>query len=358
MPEKLTVWCPWPEKKKLPSRIGRILEAVLDGTEHLLATDPSRMPENTGRILFCIVLDRTGMNPEYYRMLRLIRSDPVLLEGCLAGIIVDGKGELYTKAVARELVFSANMSGCAFVGRPLVEATGNLNNFTNLARSLSCSLEEAYRTAAEELISRLTAPAETKPVKEPEILALHASNRSTSNTLALWQKVREGLTGCRITEIGLRNGAVEDCAGCHFRTCLHYGEQGSCFYGGVIAEDVYPAIGRADALMLICPNYNDAVSANITAFINRMSAMYRKRYFYDKALFAIIVSGYSGSDLVAGQLIAAMAMNKSFYLPPRFCLMASANDAGTVLTLPGIRKRIQGFREQMQEYLKTYRSGV
>ena len=37
---------------------------------------------------------------------------------------------------------------------------------------------------------------------------------------------------------------------------------------------------------------------------------------------ALIVSGYSGGDLIARQLISGLNMNKSFYLPPRFCMQA------------------------------------
>ena len=88
--------------------------------------------------------------------------------------------------------------------------------------------------------------------------------------------------------------------------CLHFGERGKCFYGGPIVESVYPGIQWADGILLLCPNYNDALSANLTAFINRLTALFRTTRFYDKALFAIIVSGYSGSDLIAGQLITAL----------------------------------------------------
>lgn len=85
---------------------------------------------------------------------------------------------------------------------------------------------------------------------------------------------------------------------------------------------------RADGVVMLCPNYNDALSANLTAFINRLTALFRQTRFYDKALFALVVSGYSGSDLVARQLISAMNMNKSFYLPGRFALLETANDPG------------------------------
>ena len=60
------------------------------------------------------------------------------------------------------------------------------------------------------------------------------------------------------------------------------------------------------------------------------------------------VSGYSGSDIVAEQLIAALNMNKTFYLPPRFALLETANNAGQALTLPGIEERIRGFAENIR----------
>ena len=91
---------------------------------------------------------------------------------------------------------------------------------------------------------------------------------------------------------------------------------------------------------MLCPNYNDALSANLTVFINRLTALFRQTRFYDKALFALVVSGYSGSDLVARQLISAMNMNKSFYLPGRFALLETANDPGEAMGLPGVRDRV------------------
>ena len=177
---------------------------------------------------------------------------------------------------------------------------------------------------------------------------LHASSHKTSNTFALWNTVREGLPDFSITEIGLRNGTLSDCSGCPYKMCLHFGEQESCFYGGVMVEDVYPAVKQADGLVMLCPNYNDALSANLTAFINRLTALFRTTRFYDKALFSIVVSGYSGSDIVAQQLIAALNMNKTFYLPGRFAMMETANDAGTALKLPGIDTRIRRFTSDIR----------
>ena len=71
----------------------------------------------------------------------------------------------------------------------------------------------------------------------------------------------------------------------------------------------------------------------------------------DKALFALVVSGYSGSDLVARQLISAMNMNKSFYVPGRFALLETANDPGEAMGLPGVRDRLDRFADHMLEVL-------
>lgn len=168
----------------------------------------------------------------------------------------------------------------------------------------------------------------------------------------LWSQVREKLEGrCAIREIGLRNGTLSDCSGCPYTMCLHFGEQGGCFYGGVMQDEVYPAVRTADALVLLCPNYNDALSANLSAFINRLTALFRQTRFYHKAVFAIVVSGYSGGDVVARQVIAAMNMNKSFYLPQHFALIETANNPGQALALPGIQERLERFGRNILDTL-------
>jgi multimeric flavodoxin WrbA len=132
---------------------------------------------------------------------------------------------------------------------------------------------------------------------------------------------------------------------------MHYSQKSSCYYGGTIVEEVYPAIEACDALVMLCPNYNDAIGANLTAFINRLTALFRKRQFYDKYLFAVIVSGYSGSDIVAQQLIDSLNMNKTFLLPSHFALMETANNPGSIREVDGIEDTAQGFAENMKRYL-------
>lgn len=296
------------------------------------------------RILFAFCLSAAGINLEYYRLLEHLRKYPGCLTGSVAGIIVDGGGEFYTKAIARRFAFSANMAGCTFPGRALVEATGNLDNFHVLSNVSGMSLSEVYSDQVHALIERVLTFNDPVQSGRLKVLAVHASSRKTSNTLLLWDKVKSSLSKrCDITEISLRNGQVYDCRGCSYETCLHFGETGSCFYSGVITEQVFPAILEADVLVLICPNYNDSVSANLIAFINRLTALFRSNSFSEKRIYALIVSGYSGGDIIAEQLIGALSFNKSFILPPSFAMAETANDPESILLVDDIDEKARLF---------------
>ena len=333
----------------LAGRLGGTLSAALEGRAvRFFGGSP---PLEGRRVLFAFSLPESGFNLSLHSLLAWLREHPGCLAGSVGGVVIDGAGDLYTKAAGRELVLAASLADCAFPGRPLVEATGSLRNFAVQAQNAGCSLEEAYRLAVRDLADRVLDFAPPRRAR-PEVLVLHASSHRTSNTLALWNRCRALLGDCcRFTEIGLRNGTLEDCGGCPYTMCLHYGEREDCFYGGVMVQEVYPAIQRADAVVLLCPNYNDALSANLTAAVNRLTALYRAASFEDKAVFAIVVSGYSGGDIVASQVVSALCMNKGFWLPPRSILLETANSAGEALALPGIDGRLQRFAQTIQDAL-------
>lgn len=317
---------------------GSVIRRPEDGMEDL----------QNRRLLFAVALDPSGCNLAYYGMLRALRGSDTLLRGSVAGVIVTGVGEFYTKDVARDMVFAANQAGCAFLGRPLVEATGSLRNFRIQAQIGGVDEKTAFRLAVRELIARLDGWRPLPPVRR--VLALHASQCSTSNTLALWELVKAGLpSDLGVQEICLRNGTMADCNGCSYTACLHFGEQGGCFYGGPMVDEVYPAVRKCDALVMLCANYNDALAANLTACVNRLTALFRQTRMYDKRIFGLIVSGYSGGDLLARQLISALNMNKSFYLPPRFSLLETANERGSLVKLPGIEAQAAAFARHIAE---------
>ena len=148
-----------------------------------------------------------------------------------------------------------------------------------------------------------------------------------------------------VPEISLRNGSMTDCRGCRYEECLHFGENDGCFYGGIMTEQVYPAIINCDALVMICPNYNDAIGANLTAFINRLTAIFRTHDFSKKRIYALVVSGYSGSDIVAEQVIGAINFNKAFIMPGHFCLTETAHEPRSILKVPDIDRKAARFAQ-------------
>ena len=58
------------------------------------------------KLLFALPLGEDGVNLEYVRMLARLRREPGLMEGCTAGLLVDGAAPLYTKSAAAELTLS------------------------------------------------------------------------------------------------------------------------------------------------------------------------------------------------------------------------------------------------------------
>lgn len=345
------------------ARIQQVLAQALQGQAYTLYENESEFisscrpcPEGLPcqALLFAVALPPGGMTCSYVRLISWLATHSLCLQGWCGAVLIDGPGEWFTKKIGRELIFLANQAGCTFPGKPLVEATGSLYNFNTQAAVQGVTNWQAYTASAARLVRKVCAFAEAmqkaagKPIRR--ILVLHASSRRTSNTLLLWEMVRRHLHGAiDVEEISLRNGAVIDCRGCSYEACRHFGEQGECFYGGVIVEKVYPAIRAADAVMLICPNYNDAVSANLTAFFNRLTALFRLEFdsFAQKYVYALVVSGYSGGDMVAEQVIDAMNCNKNFSLPGQFAMLETANDPQSILQCEGIEKRAVQMAERL-----------
>lgn len=317
-------------------------------TEYALKDLPHRFlssdaPLQNRRTLFALAADEGGMDVPTLRLLRRLRTEAGAMAGSFGAVIADGTGELYTKQLAQDMVLAANSAGCAFLGKPLLEGTGSLYNQHILAKQRGLSLEETYFVRARELAERLERFA-PPTFSRPRLLVLHSSEQGRSGTLWMGQEVCRRLAdACEITEISLQNGTIHDCRGCSYKTCLHFAESGSCFYGGAISETVLPAIGECDAMLFLCPNYNDAVSANISALFNRLTSLLLQSSLHDKYLFGIVVSGYSGGDLVARQLLGAMCLNKTAMLPPEFCLLRTANDLATLQAASDIGDALERF---------------
>lgn len=289
--------------------------------------------------LFFIELDEIGENDTANMLLKTeIKKKneglPTLFQNSVAALIVVSASELFTKTYAKKFIFLANQMGCEFIGHPLVERVKDRINFKTWSKVVDKPLEVIEQIQIEKLIERLS---DYKLIKKSQlnVLVLHAGHKALSNTLMLWDHIKhklpaEDLDRMVIEELHVEEGKITDCYGCGFETCTYYSMEKSCFYGGFVVAELFPLIEHADLVVWICPNYNDAISAKLMAVINRLTALYRKISFNDKYIMGIVVSGNSGCDTVASQLIGALNINKGFRLPPVFASMSIANDPGEI----------------------------
>lgn len=336
----------------LPEKPSPFLKKMIDyATEDInynTIDDFNNIPNLKGKkLIFAIELPITGisnnLNKFFITLMNRGKDSLINSEGI---VLIHTNYQLFTKTCAQHIIFQSNLLGLRFPGRPIVEATGNLDNFIPLIKVYNMTTEEICFMQCRQLGERFIKD-NPKRIETPKILTLHSSNWNTSNSLLLWDMVKSNLSVDNIHEINVGNGNIVDCAGCPYTTCKHYGQQTKCFYGGIIVEEIYPQLLEADSVIFICPNYNDMLSANLVAVINRLTALFRKKKFYDKNLFSIIVSGHSGSDALAKQLISALNINKTFRLPPYFSLMATANDKGAIKNVPNIVDKAREFADNI-----------
>ncbi len=287
-------------------------------------------------------LDILGDNCQMHQILeRYLKRSKSALAGVKCGFCLASDSIYHTKDYAKRLAFVLNMHGAHFNGHALFEVVEDYKNFKTWQKVYGTSLQAVCR-------QRLAAFHESlsynKPLKRTKIVALHASERLKSNTLTLWEMVHAKIDArFHIKTLHIENGEIIDCKGCDFKTCLHFAEKNSCYYGGQVTKELLPAIEWADIVVWICPNYNDAVSAMHTALINRLTVLYRKMSLSDKQFYGIVVSANSGSDVVATQLIDALNFNKGFMLPPHAMLCETANDPAAILKVADIELKAEQF---------------
>ena len=334
--------------------LSKMIDEVTAHTNYTLVQDSKNIPDLQNKIIIfaCenIDIDCDIAMLEFFSKL-YEKGDNCLL-GSVAGVLVHSNTEQGTKRTSQDIIYLANNLGCAFIGHSVVEATSTLRNFVTWKKTVNLPLKQICLNMCAKLRDRLL---EYDPIiiYHPKILVLYSSPNKTSNTMDLWHMTSKHLPNYNIKELQIENGEVVDCKGCAYKLCTYYGNENKCFYGGAMIHDVLPSIEEADAIIWLCPNYNDAIASNLTAVINRLTVLYRKIDFYDKTIFAVVVSGNSGSDSISKQLIGALNINKGFRLPPYFALMAIANDPGEIFNIPDINEKTKVFAENIKKEIKA-----
>lgn len=304
------------------------------------------------KILFALELGFTGFDLSMLKFFDSLKNEGNdVFYGATAVLLIHSSSELGTKGAAQDIVFMANNMGCNFIGHPLLEATYSLNNFLTWQKTLHMPLKDISIQLSNNLGKRLYEYTNIKDDKTKNITVLYSSPHKVSNTLQLWRMTSKHLSNFTVNEIQIDNGKILDCKGCSYKLCLHYGKQNSCFYGGFMTQNILPAIEKADSLVWLCPNYNDAIAANLTATINRLTVLYLKTGFHNKSIFGVVVSGNSGSDSVAKQLIGALNLNKGFRLPPYALITETANDPNSIFKINNIKDKAELFAKYISDGL-------
>ncbi|MCI1945999.1 flavodoxin family protein [Clostridium luticellarii] len=342
--EELNVICP---NDKISDQLKKMLMSFIKEFDTVYyITDIHYIDLRNKKILFAVELNDICFDiPMLNFFSNLDSKSNRIFQGSTAALLIHSSSELGTKQAAQDIIFMANNMGCNFMGHPLVEATSSLKNFLTWQKSLKLPLEKICVNLSSQLGKRLAEY--SPPPSGKKLTVLYSSPHKISNTLDFWHLTSKYLKEISIEELQIENGKILDCKGCHYKLCLHYGKQNSCFYGGFMVENVLPSIESSDAVVWLCPNYNDSIGANLTATINRLTVLYHKISFYNKSLFGIIISGNSGSDSVAKQLIGALNINKGFRLPPNSIITETANDPGAIFNIPEIEAKAKAFADNI-----------
>lgn len=301
-------------------------------------------------LLLVVESDEYGFDRSVMDFLRIMdRRCPTFWDESVVGLLVCSSSIDFTKSQSNHLIYLLNRRGAAFPGHPVVEVIEGLMNFRTWQNHLALPREEILHMQLHRLLSRISQTAETQPWRcgATNILVVHASDRSRSNTWTLWQMVRQKLNdqGFKpiIVELDFSGQYIDDCSACSFERCLAFGQINSCLHQDQVSRELYSALQQASDVVWLAPNYNDALSGRLSSIINRLSAPYRQNPFYDKRTHSIVVSGNSGCNSVHSQLIGALTVNKGFLLPPKATLSAIANDPRDVLSYPHIEELAERF---------------
>jgi len=304
-----------------------------------------------GKVIFVMDLNSIGVNNKAIELLEILvdNFDSDSFRDVVAAVFIKSKSELYTKSFSRKFILICNSVGISFIGHSVIEATASLDNYLMWQKTIDKTTREIALDMCLKQANRLR-EYESITCDKPKVLVLHASSHENSNTMMLWHKIKEKINyelsdklDIDIDELHVEDGTVLDCKGCDFTTCMHYAQTRSCFYGGPMVKEILPKVEKADILIFIAPNYNDSISAKLMAVVNRLTVLYRIMSFNNKKIYGVIVSGNSGSDCVAMQIIDALNINKGFHLPPNFTIMETANDPKAILDVKNLDSDIEKF---------------
>lgn len=336
------------QAKNLSPKTEKLLRAHFSDYERMSPRDALLSQRPFSRVLLCASLNETGYDRHLLDLLHRAEGAR-LFEDTVAGVVVESPGPLYTREAGVQLLYHANRLGARMPGRSLVEATPGLENLVPLSRPLGKSPEDILSAQLKGLHERMGTSRQTSAQRRLSVWTI--GKPDTSATLAVWDMIRPHLNGIEIDLLSFGQENIRDCRGCAYELCKKMGEETRCIYEDYVVKEMYPSIERSDGILILTPNYNDMLPANFVSSINRLTALFRKRKFFDKSLFSLIVTGHSGAELLSRQLIGALHINKTFALPPRFTWEVRAHNRDAVRENRELPQQAEAFAKRIVAYL-------
>ncbi len=340
-------------------RMKSVLTRGLKDCPHRIISDTA-FSGTASQLLFAVPLGPDGINYAYLRFLSQLRQGLIHLKGCVAGMVIQSEADLYGKALGAEFALALSMAGCGLVGHPLIEGilppTDPFREETDLIFHTESNPMSELLSAIGHLAERIMGPVFrgksplTGRPSLPKLLCVHPYFVDGSNAYHLWDELKRRLVPfMQYKELCLSRESTTLCPSCQF----HYGKKvdPSSYYGSPLTQETLKDVEEADALLMVVPNIHNSLPAVQLAFIQQLSALCRHKDFSEKAVYALIVSPFSGGDMVAQQLISALSLENSFYLPPNFAMMEVASLPSEILSLPDIELRMDRFSHGVLELL-------
>src|SRR5699024_2269868 len=115
-----------PEKPSL--LLEEMIQTVLQNVNYRTISNTVSIGDlRNKKILFAIELSEIGSSNNLNNIfLELYKQGKNSLLASEAALIIRSNHTMFTKTLAQSIIFLANNLGCSFIGRPLVEATKNL----------------------------------------------------------------------------------------------------------------------------------------------------------------------------------------------------------------------------------------
>lgn len=338
-------------------RLKLVLKKALQGEKYDLVTDLGQV-HLPCRLMIAFSVGQEGFNLAYLKFLALLRSGAVSLKNSVAGMVLDAVSPLYGKQAVSQLAFALTESGCALLGNPAVEAIGDLSHFPKVTAQEQGDLlpyldpqdpMKDYILSVAILAQRILGPGfrgRSQLSDSPElpkvtaVLPLPQKDLvQGTSALELWEEVYE------------RIYPHVQCKEISFPLLGHSQNPDPLLYQGAVLPPHIQALAEADALLLVCPNVQNALPWCQLALMQQLKPYFQQCQFEDKALFSLVASSYSSADMLIHQLISTLCLEYGFYLPQHFCLHTTATQALEAITQEGIEDRLDHFAHGMLQLL-------